>query len=167
MEVQCFNCQRTIERKPSQAKRSNRHYCSRSCAVAVNNSLKPKRKRKPRARTIVRCVVCEDEIPNVTRAKKYCNDCYKKRNVVRTTEYRRKLKRRAVEYLGGKCSKCGYHKSIHALDFHHRDPHEKEFTISAYSNLSWERVVKELDRCVLVCANCHRELHDPDVWSGK
>lgn len=75
-------------------------------------------------------------------------------------EARRKIKAKAVAYKGGKCENCGYCKNIAALDFHHRDPSEKDFQVSAGSYLSWERLVPELDKCSLLCANCHREEHD-------
>ncbi len=71
---------------------------------------------------------------------------------------RHKLKDMAIEYKGGKCEKCGYDKCKTALDFHHLDPTEKEFTISS-ANRSWESIKEELDKCIIVCANCHREIH--------
>lgn len=76
---------------------------------------------------------------------------------------RDKLKELAVEYKGGKCEKCGYNKYIGALEFHHLNPNEKDFGIASkgYTN-SWERVKKELDKCILLCANCHREEHKKD-----
>lgn len=72
---------------------------------------------------------------------------------------RKAIKLKAITYKGSKCSKCGYDKCIWALEFHHRNPDEKEFSIS-YSghSRSWERVKNEIDKCDLVCANCHREI---------
>ena len=66
----------------------------------------------------------------------------------------------AVTYKGGKCEKCGYNKCIAALDFHHLNPLEKDFSIGnkGYTR-SWENIKKEIDKCILVCANCHREIH--------
>jgi len=160
MKIQCFNCSKIVDRLPSQARRSKRHYCSRSCAIKINNSLTPKRKKKSKEVVVVHCVICKSHVPNVTRAKKYCIKCARQKNIDRTTQYRRDLKKKAVKYLGGQCSECGYCKSLHAMDFHHKVPEEKDFAISAYSNLCWSRIVKELDKCILLCANCHRELHD-------
>lgn len=64
-----------------------------------------------------------------------------------------------VAYKGGKCSICGYDKFAGALDLHHTDPKTKEFGIGekGYTR-SWAAVQREADKCVLVCANCHREL---------
>jgi hypothetical protein len=73
---------------------------------------------------------------------------------------RRKLKQTLVEYKGGKCEKCGYDKCVAALDFHHLDINEKQFNISKKGlTLSVEKMKKEVDKCILLCANCHRETH--------
>jgi len=73
---------------------------------------------------------------------------------------RRKVKRMAVEYKGGECVECGYDACIGALEFHHLDPNEKDFSIGGQGNTpAWDKVKDELDKCVLLCANCHRELH--------
>jgi 5-methylcytosine-specific restriction endonuclease McrA len=73
---------------------------------------------------------------------------------------RQKIRIMALEYKGGKCSRCGYSKCLEALEFHHLESSKKDFGISdrGYTR-SWEKVSKELDKCDLVCANCHRELH--------
>lgn len=73
------------------------------------------------------------------------------------TQLRTWLKEQAVAYLGGKCRGCGYHKCLAALDFHHRDPREKDFEIS--SKMSWESIEPELRKVVLLCKNCHAETH--------
>lgn len=81
-------------------------------------------------------------------------------NLLETRLKRRNLiKIKAVEYKGGKCSRCNYDRCITALDFHHINPEEKDFTIAKYYNLSWDKIKIELDKCILVCANCHREIH--------
>ncbi len=73
---------------------------------------------------------------------------------------REKVRQMAVEYKGGSCEVCGYNRCIEALEFHHLDPMKKDFGISAkgYSR-SWEKVKAEIEKCVLLCANCHREFH--------
>jgi len=78
----------------------------------------------------------------------------------RKMERRKKLKGELVEIFGGKCSKCGYNKCIDALDFHHEG--NKEESISKLiNNNSREKILKEAKKCILLCANCHRELHHP------
>jgi hypothetical protein len=91
----------------------------------------------------------------------YCDEHKTKRKHTfeHVKNFRIKIKERAVEYLGGKCSICGYNKCIKALHFHHIDPHTKEFTISQNTNKAWEKVKKEIEKCILLCANCHAELH--------
>lgn len=77
---------------------------------------------------------------------------------------RRKIRELAVDYLGGKCALCGYDRCIGALDIHHLEPLKKEFSISVDGNTrSWERVKREIEKCVLICSNCHREEH----WNKK
>lgn len=74
---------------------------------------------------------------------------------------RKKLKKDLVEYKGGKCEKCGYNKCVAAMDFHHKDPKEKDFGLSSNGNTqSWEKLTREADKCLLLCSNCHRELHE-------
>ncbi len=73
---------------------------------------------------------------------------------------RKLIKQWALDYKGNKCKYCGYDKCIEALEFHHINPDEKDFSISDRNiKLDWEEIKKELDKCVLVCSNCHREIH--------
>lgn len=82
-----------------------------------------------------------------------CNTC----NVHRR---RKNLKDQCVEYMGGKCTICGYNKCTAAMVFHHLDPSTKEFAISgSAATFKWERIQAELDKCVLLCQNCHSEVH--------
>ena len=105
------------------------------------------------------CKVCsrEYEYSGEMRKKGYrktiCNSCS-------VSEARRRRKRKAIEYKGGKCSNCGYDRCEAALEFHHTDPTKKDF---GFSNKgiprSWEKQKEELDKCILVCSNCHKEIH--------
>jgi len=74
---------------------------------------------------------------------------------------RKMIRKMAIKYKGGRCAICGYKKSLNALEFHHLDSSKKDFGISAKGHTrSWEQVKDELDKCVLLCSNCHREVHD-------
>lgn len=73
---------------------------------------------------------------------------------------RLRIKIRAVEYLGGKCINCGFNKHIAALEFHHLDKEGKEFNISRSSHsVSWDKLKLELDKCIILCSNCHQIEH--------
>lgn len=85
-----------------------------------------------------------------------CMKCESEASILKKQKY--KLK--AIQYKGCKCEKCGYDKNISALEFHHLDPDMKDFNITA-THRCWEEVKAELDKCILLCANCHRELHNP------
>jgi len=83
----------------------------------------------------------------------------RKKNYWHVKSRRQKLKEMAVEHLGGKCQICGYSKCIRALDFHHRDSKTKDFSISKNCNMAWNKILVELEKCDLLCSNCHREVH--------
>lgn len=84
--------------------------------------------------------------------------CAKCRNE-KTTKHRKKRVIELKNRLGGKCSICGYNKCMDALDLHHTNPLDKEFSFRERRSCSMERLIKELEKCILVCANCHREIH--------
>lgn len=120
---------------------------------------------------IRQCLHCGDSFEAKT-GRKYCNtsckDKYvpssgKSRNQLssqRVTEWRRRIKQRAIDYKGGKCLLCGYNKCNASLDFHHIDPKEKDFAIGSDGNTrGWDVIQPELDKCVLLCRNCHGEVH--------
>jgi len=74
-------------------------------------------------------------------------------------ERQRNNKRKAIEHLGGKCSKCNNVYPEYVYDFHHKDPSEKEKSIARMLSRKWDRLKVEIDKCVLLCANCHRIVH--------
>lgn len=84
----------------------------------------------------------------------YCKLCTTKQTLKR----QHKIKQQSIEYKGGKCVCCGYNKYNGALEFHHLDPAQKDFQFSV-KLVSFEKIKSELDKCVLVCSNCHREIH--------
>jgi len=75
---------------------------------------------------------------------------------------RKAWKTECIEYLGGKCILCGYNGCTNALDFHHKDPKKKDFTIGGArykTRHNKKKMQAELDKCVLLCCRCHREVH--------
>lgn len=85
------------------------------------------------------------------------------KNSLKVVRYRMRIKRKLIQYKGGKCQMCGYSKPIPgAYHFHHRNPEEKLFGISG-STLGIEALKREADKCDLVCACCHAEIHN-EAW---
>jgi hypothetical protein len=84
-----------------------------------------------------------------------CFVCQRKRN----SKNWRKNKQIFVDYKGGKCEICGYKKCIAALQFHHLDPNQKDPDWNLFKNRLLENVKHELDKCQLLCSNCHSEIH--------
>jgi hypothetical protein len=84
-----------------------------------------------------------------------CRQC----SAMAVSTRRDKLKRLLVGHFGGKCLGCGYNRTHKALEFHHVDPTRKEFGLAQQGlSRSWERCVREAEKCVLVCSNCHKEI---------
>lgn len=112
------------------------------------------------------CSVCGKSLPigefysrGNGEYRRDCKDCNKKTKA----SLRAKNKKRAVEYLGGECKECGYNKNWSAMEFHHRESDKKETLISILLSYPWsDKLVNELDKCDLMCSNCHREKHHPD-----
>lgn len=109
------------------------------------------------------CPKCNEEKPlsdytirkGRGRPYSYCKSC----SLDITNERRRDIKRKAIEYKGGRCEHCGLEDIPAVFEFHHLDPLEKEISISKMGGRKWASVKIELDKCVLLCANCHRKVH--------
>lgn len=114
---------------------------------------------------ILTCTSCKKDYPATNEFFYYrkdrdrfqyheCKACFKARINKRAQEQ----KHFCLSMKGGKCEKCGYDKCIAALEFHHVDRTTKEFRLSK-SFLSKEKLISELKKCILLCSNCHREIH--------
>lgn len=168
LELSCSQCDKVVLRTPASYKqsKSGNVFCSRSCSASYNNIKHPKR-----GKTDYKCEVCGSKVSKKTT--KMCRDCFLKPKTINDEQLEKRKKARSeavvrhtrrrklmyVEYLGGSCVSCGYNAVPWSLVFHHRDPSEKEFQL-AHGNVSWERAVKELDKCDLLCVNCHEEVHE-------
>jgi len=118
------------------------------------------------------CVICASSLSG--QQQKYCsNKCKQKDHYHRIKEQTntyhsqttRAIKRKLtlIEMMGGGCIKCGYNDNISALHFHHVNSEHKSFKLGArmLSNRRW--ILKEDEKCELLCANCHAETHNPEL----
>src|SRR5574338_916896 len=87
------------------------------------------------------------------------HEANKVKSNLKIAAWRADKKRRGLELLGGSCIICGYNKTHFSLDFHHKNPNEKEFNLSDLRSASWEKYEKELRKCIILCRNCHGEVH--------
>ena len=159
-------CKKCGERFPNRVKidgkrkvLGNRKYCLVCSPYGKHNTRRlhlPPVVREPRVPDLRTCRFCRREYyydPKRGHSGTTCNSC-----LVNRRRYKRKV--RAIEYKGGVCVKCGYdgHQCPGAMDFHHRDPSQKDFAIGGTHCLKWERVAAELDKCDMYCCRCHREV---------
>ena len=112
------------------------------------------------------CEICEKKFETKSSTRIYCYECSGESTRLdnstrkhQKTFLRNNMKKQAVKLLGGKCSICGYNKCIDALEFHHKNPNEKEFKIGSGNTMSWKEYKNEVSKCMLVCSNCHKEIH--------
>jgi hypothetical protein len=94
----------------------------------------------------------------------HCKKCNVKVSIERLEHKYVSRKSKAIELKGGCCEKCGYKKNFAALCFHHKDPSTKSFGIDARNirMRNWDLILEEIDKCSLLCHNCHMEKHHPD-----
>lgn len=106
--------------------------------------------------------VCEcgedrkEEFYKCTAAR--CKKCYN----IRRAKRQKNVKLKIIDYMGGGCSVCGYNEYHGALDIHHLDPNLKSDSFDSIRSWTWDKIVKELETCVLLCSNHHAEAHRKD-----
>ena len=110
------------------------------------------------------CPICKEYFLPNNAMRKYCFNCIPNglSSKERIHHFDHLIKHKLVQYKGGKCEKCGYNKCEGALHFHHLNPEEKEFTISNINfgnEFDMEKLYQEVDKCSILCANCHAEEH--------
>lgn len=172
IKTSCSFCNSAIKVQKSEYKKNKKHFCSRSCAAKYNNSEYPKR--KPEGQ----CLICKNPVNSKTlfcsetcarkseEKKQKLRDIKRRTKYKNTTQERINIKQKAIKFMGGRCAICGYNKTARALHFHHINPKEKEFRISSTTRI-WKNLEIELKKCVLLCSNCHNEVHAGDTQLPK
>jgi hypothetical protein len=111
------------------------------------------------------CSVCQKQLTGSQR--KYCSIQCKHIALNYQKQKAKGLERKKllVTQKGGCCSICGYNKNLAAMHFHHLEPGLKEFKLSLreLGNHSEAKINAELKKCILVCSNCHAEIHHPQL----
>lgn len=106
-----------------------------------------------------RCRTCCAEAARKSYNKTKSNpESYKARRL-KEQQRRKMFKDECIAYKGGSCHDCGQVYPSCVFDFHHDDPSQKDFTIAKKTHLSFDKIKPELDKCVLLCSNCHRIRH--------
>lgn len=105
------------------------------------------------------CLICKKEFEYESNEQNrlYCHDCAPK-NDKNNNKMKSNKKKLYVDLMGGECSVCGYKKSFRAIDFHHMNPLEKDFSFGSTSS-TMKKELLELQKCAILCSNCHREIH--------
>lgn len=105
------------------------------------------------------CKPCAIKNAAVSRARRRKDPEYVKQFNAKIVARIQENKRKAVAYKGDKCFDCGQSFPDCVYDFHHLDPNTKDMNPSAFIRLGFEKAKTELDKCVMLCSNCHRIRH--------
>lgn len=114
----------------------------------------------------LKCVTCGAALKG--KRTKYCKAACKPGDNANSYKAQKKRgqtrKIKLIRLHGGCCNQCGYRKNYAALAFHHLDPENKVFNIDIRkcSNTNWKTLLQEVEKCIVLCHNCHAELHHPD-----
>lgn len=158
----CVICNKEFE-----AIKSTKKYCSKECENTARRIKYRQAKEKGLDPHHIgmqkkQCLICGKEfIPKSKSANKRtcCYNCMPEGKQLIRSDFLNLLRKQQ----GGKCQKCGYDKYLGALEFHHMDPSQKDFTIGN-RNFKLEECIKEAKKCILLCSNCHKELH-ANLWN--
>ena len=151
-----------ISKETNKSLTTIRYWCKKYNLTSFHRQFKFLEKKKIGSER--KCPKCKKILPStqfykrrgIENSSTYCKICTSKQ----TLERIHNLKKEMIKYKGNSCVICGYQKCMGALEFHHTNPKEKDFNLSRIKRYSFnENIKKELDKCVLVCANCHREIH--------
>lgn len=160
MVNKCIVCNTEFE-----ALKSTKKYCSNECMNQARRDRARYKKENPLENIKEKkCILCDTIFTPKTPAASQrlcCYDCMPDGVQLTREMFLQKIK----EKYGGACKKCGYNKCLKALEFHHIDTSKKDFTISN-DHFKLVDAMEESKKCIMLCANCHRELHD-NLWEIK
>jgi 5-methylcytosine-specific restriction endonuclease McrA len=141
---------RTLDTSPSNARYWIRKY-------GLKLKQKPFGTDYVRPQSSQRCGHCGETDPTkfYGRKRTVCGTCHNKY----TLQAGQNKRSRAIEQHGGQCQVCGFDKYHCSLDFHHKNPSVKSPSYSSLRGWSWERILLELEKCILLCKNCHAAVH--------
>ena len=159
--VKCVICGKEFE-----SLKSTKKYCSKECENANRRLKYAKAKAEglnPHNMGLKEkeCLICNKKFTPKSKSanqRTCCYNCMPDGIQLKRGDFLAKIK----HAHGGKCERCGYNTCVKALEFHHIDPSKKDFTISS-DNFKLKEAIEESKKCILICANCHRELHD-NMW---
>lgn len=161
----CLKCNQTFPNKliidGKERNLQNRKYCINCSVYGGKNTRQLHKTNLPGGQTQPVELICSEcdrtyiyhHADSKGHTKTKCNSCL-------VNKRRIDLKIKCLEYKGNKCEQCGYDKCSRAMSFHHKDATKKDFGISGKHCYTWQRIKSELDKCSLLCANCHMEEHE-------
>lgn len=160
MILKCIICGQEME-----AQKSTKKYCSRSCenkARAQKQQLRKEAALQGIDIDIKNCLICGAEFkPRDKNAnqRSCCYNCMPEGEQLMRSDFINLIR----QQRGGKCEKCGYNRYLGALDFHHLNPSQKDFTVGN-RDFKLKECIEETKKCIMLCSNCHRELH-ANLWT--
>lgn len=161
---------RDIAKKENKSQTSVRHWLKKYSLKTKNKSFKDgyrnceNKYSKPKlTKETQNCSCCNVKLVEENSYYNQCKNLYysmcKNCHASYTFKKRLNFKKKALNYKGNSCKSCGYNKDITALEFHHKNPTEKEILPAKLYYKPWNYAKQELDKCIVLCCNCHREEH--------
>lgn len=168
----CIYCDKEFQYN---SKMSRKKYCSIECVnndtnFITNRTKKIKDTYQQRTITNNKCVWCDNFLDS--RRVKYCSKKCKSEEAnsrlkaitrENTKIKARKIKTELISKKGGGCKLCGYNKNIKALSFHHLNDKKFELTQTNIIKFNKKTIIDEANKCVVLCLNCHQEIHDTNI----